>query len=399
MLHAVTVVLQRPINNVCDEKIANRMPVGQKTPRPALPRFRRPGCRFLDSLCHLLAQAIQNLLEFLHRSTPPPFSSHSRLLLRRCLLLFFLSQVCRQGLADNGGNLRIPAFSKLAPGYFSHRHSISFRRQRGRHLDKAALLAMRRIYVYRKYVSRKFVFRINAFMLFGHFPRQRLQTIAFLTHFSTLSTALASASNSSAAREVRANSLTVNPVSAASATAARCPTGGSNCSPSSCNEPSSSRPSRVLTTLDGTSRTMGFPSPRSFWACRARSMASRTAMMSRDDGPAGRSTRSASNPASRAGSVKPGGVSIRTRSASCAAACTALRNCAAWPASTALTSVAKTPSPSPAHATKLPCGSASNTTTDRPMATISAAKFAVIVLFPMPPLRPVTAIIAMPATR
>src|SRR5208283_4446257 len=53
------------------------------------------------------------------------------------------------------------------------------------------------------------------------------------------------------------------------------------------------------------------------------------------------------------------------------------------------------PSPCPAQATMLCCGSASRMATLRPMAANSAARFPTMVDLPTPPLRPATAMIAI----
>src|SRR5262249_24597551 len=90
---------------------------------------------------------------------------------------------------------------------------------------------------------------------------------------------------------------------------------------------------------------------------------------------------------SKAGSANPGGVSIKTRLASFAAACTFALNRSGWVVSTASTIVERIPDPKPPHALRLCWGSASKRRTVRPRVMSSAPRFAQRLVFDTPPLR------------
>lgn len=194
-------------------------------------------------------------------------------------------------------------------------------------------------------------------------------------YFNNRSTALANSLNSARAGDDGAYSAIVSPDSTASANAILCPIPGSSFFPIASSDAASPRPRFVfIGALDGTNRIRGFFDRLSARAFSARFSASFSANKSSLDGPHGSSITSAASAAAYAVSGIPGGVSI-TRSSTSFAAFTAARNPAGDPSFTFATHPLSQPSPCPAQAARLCCGSASSTSTFRPFAIHSPARF------------------------
>lgn len=151
----------------------------------------------------------------------------------------------------------------------------------------------------------------------------------------------------------------------------------------------------VAGTREGTRRMRGFLERR--WA-RARSASaseSFNANRSSGEAPQGKSIRSASSAAWKVVPGMPGGVSMTMRSAVLSSNRTFARRAPGSPSFTFSTVRESKPSPCIAQAVRLCCGSASSAATRQPSSANSAARLPAMVDFPIPPLRPATAMIGI----